>query len=892
MRSYGDGAIRLFTRAAGRIRRLSAAVAVTGLALTGLAAGAAPADAAASAGARAVALGITPDETTASQNDLRDGWDPNEPGLTPAVVGGSTFGQLFKTAVKGQVYGQPLVIGSTVVVATEQDWVYGLNATTGAIEWSDQLGTPYPITSCSDLVPDIGVTSTPVYDPSTNTVYVMAMVKEISYEWHLFGVNASTGAITLKQRIAGTPTNDSHISFSATPQDQRAGLLLMNGWVYAAFASHCDHQPYAGYVAGVNTTTHATTLWTDEAGVTDDQAGIWQSGGGLMSDGSGRIFFTSGNGISPAKGAGSSPPGQLAESVVRLAVNSTTGQLSAQDFFSPADAPTLDAGDVDYGAGGPVELPVGTTTYPNVIVQAGKDGHIFLLNANNLGGREQGPSNGNANLFRSHPVGGQWGHPAVFEASTSPLPASTTGTNDYVVYLGKDDNLREYQVNTDSTDTPNITDVANSSFTFGYTSGSPVITSNGTDPSSAIIWGVDSSGSTGTNSSLDAFDLQPNGNKLTEIWSASIGTAAKFTTPATANGMVYVGTRDGYVYGFGVTTGGPLQRSGTVSYPDTSVGSASTAPVTVTATRTVTMTGASVSAVTTPAPYTVGQVTETHPGGSPVAVQFPVTLHTGDALHAQVRFTPTAQGGAPGQVTFATSTGSGSATVPIIGDGIKTGLYATAPSLSFALVTNDGTKISNVPVGISSPQVTDIVNGGGTPVTVTSVTPPAGPYTAVDLPTVGAVIKPGQDVPVQITFTPQQAVTASSSFTITGSGGVNVTVTLTGTGVRAVTKFTASPGTVNFGSVPLGHTATKMVRVFNSGNQPSLMQRTALPGGPFGEPLRVANGLPVNPTDDLVLPVTFRPTKAGAFTGVYTLRWTDRFGTHTIDVPISGTGAG
>jgi hypothetical protein len=250
------------------------------------------------------------------------------------------------------------------------------------------------------------------------------------------------------------------------------------------------------------------------------------------------------------------------------------------------------------------------------------------------------------------------------------------------------------------------------------------------------------------------------------------------------------------------------------------------------------------------------------------------------------------QGGAPGQVTFTTSTGSGPATVPIIGDGIKTGLYATAPSLSFALVTNDGTKISNVPVGISSPQVTDIVNGGDTPVTVTSVTPPAGPYTAVDLPAVGAVIKPGQDVPVQITFTPQQAVTASSSFTITGSGGVKVMVTLTGTGVRPVSKFTASPSTVNFGSVPVGHTATRMVHVVNAGNQPSLMHRTALPGGPFGEPLRVANGLPVNPTDDLVLPVTFRPTKTGAFTGTYKLSWTDRFGTHTVNVPISGTSAG
>ena len=97
--------------------------------------------------------GPSNDEATVSQNDLRDGWDPNEPALTQAAVGGGQFGQVFKTAVNGQVYAQPLVIGNTVIVATENDWVYGLDATTGAILWSTSLGTPYHITSCPDLDP-------------------------------------------------------------------------------------------------------------------------------------------------------------------------------------------------------------------------------------------------------------------------------------------------------------------------------------------------------------------------------------------------------------------------------------------------------------------------------------------------------------------------------------------------------------------------------------------------------------------------------------------------------------------------------------------------------------------------------------------------------------------
>src|SRR5215470_11114357 len=370
---------------------LGARKSVSVLAVTAVAAGLTAVAAAGPAGAAAahagrhqhaapVAPGAGPavDVSLVSQNNLRNGWDPNEPTLTPAALQNGSFGRIFKTSLNGQVYAQPLVIGNTLVVATENDWVYGLNATTGAVLWKTSLGTPYHITTCSNLTPNIGVTSTGVYDPSTNTVYELGLVKEISWQWHLFGLNVSTGAIAFKRRIVGHPTNDSHLSFSALPQGQRAGLLLMNGWVYAAFASHCDHGSYAGYVAGWNVgsaaSTAKTTLWTDEADVSDEKGGIWQSGGGIMSDGPGRIFVTSGNGISPAPGPGNKPPGELAESVIRLAVNNTTGALSARDFFSPRNAPSLDASDIDYGAGGPTGLPFGTTTYPDEVMQAGKDG--------------------------------------------------------------------------------------------------------------------------------------------------------------------------------------------------------------------------------------------------------------------------------------------------------------------------------------------------------------------------------------------------------------------------------------------------------------------------------------------------------------------------------------
>src|SRR5690348_3689694 len=298
MTSLGKSAIFARNHTVLGARKSFSVLVVTAVAAAGLTAVAAagPAGAAATHAGRhhhaaPVAPGAGPsnDETTVSQNDLRDGWDPSEPALTPAALQNGSFGQIFKTSVNGQVYAQPLVVGNTLIVATETDWVYGLNATTGAVLWKTSLGTPYHITSCDDLSPDLGVTSTGVYDPSTNTVYEMGLVHEISWQWHLFGLNVSTGAITFKQRIVGHPTDDSHLSFSPLPEGQRAGLLLLNGWVYATFASHCDNGSYNGYVASVNTSNNATALWADETGVSNEKGGIWQSGGGVMSDGSGRI---------------------------------------------------------------------------------------------------------------------------------------------------------------------------------------------------------------------------------------------------------------------------------------------------------------------------------------------------------------------------------------------------------------------------------------------------------------------------------------------------------------------------------------------------------------------------------------------------------------------------
>ncbi len=216
------------------------------------------------------------DDSTISVNNLRDGWDRNEPGLSPAQVSSPGFGRRFSTAVDGQVYAQPIVAGPTVIVATENNKVYGIDSTTGAIKWGGSsgksLGPAWPASSigCGDLTPNIGVTSTPVYDSTTGTVYLTAKVNDGSStsapHWRIYALDAQTGATRTgwPVTIQGGASNNAGVAFNPFTAQQRPGLLLLGGEVFAGFASHCDHGPYVGWLVGVNTTTRAMHLWSTE----------------------------------------------------------------------------------------------------------------------------------------------------------------------------------------------------------------------------------------------------------------------------------------------------------------------------------------------------------------------------------------------------------------------------------------------------------------------------------------------------------------------------------------------------------------------------------------------------------------------------------------------------
>jgi ASPM-SPD-2-Hydin domain-containing protein len=822
------------------------------------------------------------DEDTASYTPLRDDWDANEPGLSPATLQGGHFGQLFATHVDGQVYAQPLVVdnpgtattapSTSVIVATENDTVYSLNGTTGKVNWSNHLGIAWSwtVSHCSDLGPQIGITSTPVYDPATHEVYVVANIAgskatNPNPAYYVYGLSVQTGHVVWRAHVGGHPANAKAETFIAAHERQRTALLLMNGWLYFGFASYCDYGSYTGFVDGVNVANRALqTLWTAETGSASDQAGIWMSGGGLMSDGPGRIFLATGNGVSPPPGTGHRPPGELGDSVVRLSQNTSTGALTAADFFSPANAPTLDRQDADLGAGGTVGLPFGTSTYPHLLFQAGKDHRIFLLNRDSLGGRETGPGGADNPVFIGGPYGGQWGHPAAYAGA---------GGADYVYYSGNGggsiDYMRVLRFNGHTSAHPVLQDVANSPNKFGYASGAPVVTSNRNVNSSAVVWEVWNPNGTGVGARLEAFNAvpAPGHATLTELWSAPIGVAAKFSVPATDSGHVYVGSRSLTVYGFGVSNALPLV-SGQVSFGSVSAAATKTITATVTAARAMEVTGVSASSTASPVPFSLGTPAV---GGKAVAT-FPVALTAGQQLTVPLTFAPATADAVTGSLDIATNVPDHSTvSIPLAGTGTAAGLAAYPTSVPFGTTVNLPNSLFNgpVPTGGTQTFVVDITNTGTTPETITTIRPPAAPFSISGLKP-GTVLRAGQDTVVAVTYTPARTTSSDhGSFAIGDSTGHTVTVPLTGISVPGNGVLVSSQSQVQFGSVPVGRSVTDIVRIINTGNLPVTVTVFLTPARPFSTPVPLVKGLAISPDDVVTVPVELSPRTRGAFSGAY-----------------------
>jgi len=675
--------------------------------------------------------------------------------------------------------------------------------------------------------------------------------------WYLHAVSLTTGQERAgwPVRIIGTPANDPAHPFQPFDVNQRPGLLLMGGTVYLAFGGQCDYGHYVGWVAGVNTGTQAISMWSDEVGASSSEAGIWQSGGGLVSDGPGRIFLTTGNGVTAPDGPGTNPPQQLSEAVVRLGV-AADGTISARDFFSPANAAQLDRNDQDLGSGAPVALPsayFGTPATPNLMVQMGKDGRLFLLNRDRLGGKNQKAGGGDDALRVYGPYQGLWGKPAVYG-----------GEGGYVYVVQNKGSMLAFKYGTDGSGKPTLSLAGNSSESFGYTSASPIVTSDGTAPGTGVVWVTNVDGPTGANGRLCAYGAVPANNHLTLLRCFPIGTAVKFSTPASSNSRVYTGTRDGFVYGFGQPTTAALQTAQT-NFGDVPVSQTGTAMVTATATRTVTVNAVSTS-------------------GSPFEAttpELPITLTAGQRISVPVSFAPTSPGSFTGALRFSLTEAGVSQTLGagLQGNAIKPGLTATPGTLDFG----------DIAVGTSKYLTVNITNTGTTDETVTAITDAAAPFTVAGLPEAGTVLQPGQSIGVSVTYRPAAPGSDASSITVSSPQG-DATAELTGTGVVGQAELSITPEALSFGAVPVGGSATKTLTVANTGNLPVTITKAAPPALPFVVNTPLPEGLVLNPDDTAEVDVTFAPTSSGSFSNQYVISSDDGHGAHSI--PVTGTAAG
>jgi hypothetical protein len=500
--------------------------------------------------------------TTASVNVLtyhndnaRTGQNTNESILTPANVASANFGMLFGYAVDGFVYAQPLVVTNVTIpgkgvhdvvyVATEHDSVYAFDANTNSAGnasplWQVSFINPAAgVTtlntadvSCPDLWPEIGITSTPVIDFSSRTLYVEARTKEVTanntaYYHRLHALDLATGVekfggpAVVQASVTGTGDgNDGagNVPFDPLRQLNRAALLLNNGIVYMGFSSLCDAGPYHGWLIGYGAQTLALS---NVFNVTPNggDGGIWQSGGGPAVDANGNFYLMSGNGTFDTNVAVSC----FGNSFLKFR---PFNGLQLADYFTPYNQADLDSADLDVGSGGPLVLPDevgGGATNQHLLVGAGKDGTIYLLNREFMG--QFNPA-GDTQIVQSLPgaIGRCFSTPAYF--------------NKTIYYLGAGDVLKAFSItNAYIVPTPG----SQSSATFGFPGATPSVSANGTKD--AIVWVLQASGDTtavlraynATNLAQELYNSGPAGGR------DDPGLGEKFSVPTVANGRVYVG---------------------------------------------------------------------------------------------------------------------------------------------------------------------------------------------------------------------------------------------------------------------------------------------------------------------------------------------------------------
>jgi hypothetical protein len=466
-------------------------------------------------------------------NDLaRDGANTQETVLTPSNVNPTHFGKIVGYGVDGQVYAQPLIVSNlgigggthnVLYVATEHDSIYAFDAddATGTPYWSESLLAPgQSPASSSDtegISPEIGVTGTPVIDRGNNTIYVvsMAYVSGGDNQFFLHALDLSTGhekfggPIRINPAVSGTGYGS--VNGNLTIEGgcyQRVGLALANGIVYTTFG-HCSH----GWVVGYNENT------LQLAGVYNSSpngkgASIWMSGSAPPVDSSGNLYFETGVDADSTTNSGYS------DAFIKLSPG-----LSLLDYFQVSNNAYLTANDADLGSGAPIIMPDNSSSFPHEVIGAGKDGRIFVVNRDNMGGFDP-----NANHVIQVVQSGVRQFDNFFDQ-----PAYWNG---YVYYHAEGDVLRQFRWSNGLLST---SPMYTGPDTFGTHGATPSVSANGT--SNGIVWELQVDGQPNNPAILHAYDATDVSN---ELWNSSMnsgdaaGPAVKFTVPTIANGKVYV----------------------------------------------------------------------------------------------------------------------------------------------------------------------------------------------------------------------------------------------------------------------------------------------------------------------------------------------------------------
>jgi hypothetical protein len=504
--------------------------------------------------ASTLALAISPcaaQVTTSQYNNSRTAATLHEKILAPQNVNAQQFGKLGAFKVDGPVYAQPLYVPAVAIpgkgthdvlyVATEHDSVYAFDANRPGDPplWKRSFldksrgvtALSEDVVACPFIRPEVGITSTPVIDFKTGTLYVLARtmiahkVGDDEYFQHVHALAITTGAekfggpklITASVPGKGAGASKGQVPFDALRENPRAALTLVNGVVYMEWASSCDNDPYHGWVMSYDAHTLAqkAVLNVNPDGT---EAGIWLSDTGPAVDREGNLYIPTGNGTFDAASGGR----DYGDSVLKL----DGASLAIRDYFTPHDQQRISAADTDIGSSGPTLLPDQPGPHPHLLLQPTKDSTIYVIDRDNMGKYHP---DADALLQRIKLSGAALGAMAYF--------------NGHAFFATSNDFLRDYTVKNGR-----LTLHARSNTKFVDPGATPSISADGNK--NAIVWAVATKTWDGPDTKhavLYAFDATKLGDPIYNSEQNSqrdrAALAARFVIPVVINGRVYFGTR-------------------------------------------------------------------------------------------------------------------------------------------------------------------------------------------------------------------------------------------------------------------------------------------------------------------------------------------------------------